>query len=119
MLAELAIRFVLGGVVVSLFAAAAEMFEPKTFAGIFGAAPSVALAALGLAYAKHDGRYVATEGQSMIIGAVALLAYSAACVAVTRRKEIPVWAGAGAAWAVWLVIAFGLWALLSVMGVLS
>ena len=38
------IRFFVGGVVVSVFAALAEIFRPKSFAGLFGAAPSIALA---------------------------------------------------------------------------
>jgi hypothetical protein len=36
----LLIRFVLGGLIVSAFAVVSEMFKPKTFAGLFGAAPS-------------------------------------------------------------------------------
>src|SRR5437763_12534207 len=68
MLSELAVRFLLGGAVVSAFSVVAEMWEPKTFAGIFGAAPSVALASLALAFHKHGGAYVAIEGRSMVIG---------------------------------------------------
>jgi hypothetical protein len=37
-----------GGVVVSLFAILGDTLKPKSFAGLFGAAPSVALATLGL-----------------------------------------------------------------------
>ena len=50
MIFELAIRFVLGGVIVSAFAVIGDMLHPKSFAGIFGAAPSVALASLGLTF---------------------------------------------------------------------
>ena len=50
MLSELAIRFVLGGLFVSAFAVIGDMLHPKSFAGIFGAAPSVALASLGLTF---------------------------------------------------------------------
>ena len=50
MLSELAIRFVLGGLIVSAFAVIGDMLHPKSFAGIFGAAPSVALASLGLTF---------------------------------------------------------------------
>ena len=41
---ELVLRFVLGGVIVSLFSLLGDLWKPKTFSGIFGAAPSVALA---------------------------------------------------------------------------
>jgi Protein of unknown function (DUF3147) len=43
------VRFVAGGVVVSLFAIVGDVLRPKSFAGLFGAAPSVALATLTLA----------------------------------------------------------------------
>jgi hypothetical protein len=40
---ELAFRFIVGGLVVSLFAVLGDVFKPKSFAGLFGAAPSVAM----------------------------------------------------------------------------
>jgi hypothetical protein len=115
---ELLIRFVFGGVVVSLFAAIAEMLEPKTFAGIFGAAPSVALATLILAFHEHGGAYVALEARAMIVGAIALLAYSVACVAIAKRERVPIGLGAAAAWLVWIAAALGLWQLGTTSGVL-
>jgi hypothetical protein len=108
MLGELGLRFVLGGAIVSLFAGVAAVFQPKRFAGIFAAAPSVALATLALAFLKHGGGYVATEGRSLTVGAIALFAYSSACVMMTGRSRVPVGLGAALAWAVWLVVAFGL-----------
>lgn len=44
MLRELLIKFVLGGLSVSVFAVIGEVWKPKTFSGIFGAVPSVARA---------------------------------------------------------------------------
>ena len=76
MAAELAIRFVVGGLIVAAFAVIGDMLKPKTFAGLFGAAPSVALATLGLAFAKEGGDYAGLEARSMLAGAVALGAYS-------------------------------------------
>jgi hypothetical protein len=107
MLGELAIRFVLGGAIVTAFAVVAEVFEPKTFAGMFGAAPSVALASLALAYAQHGGDYAATEARSMLVGALAFGLYAAACLAAVRRPRLPVWLGAAAAWAAWAAVALG------------
>jgi len=69
---QLALRFVIGGVVVSFFAAVAEILKPKTFAGLFAAAPSVAIATLGIAYVNRGGEYVAMEGRSMLVGNAAL-----------------------------------------------
>ena len=50
-MAELVFRFLIGGAVVSFFAVFAEIFRPKSFAGLFGAAPSIALATIGIAIA--------------------------------------------------------------------
>ena len=49
---ELVVRFLVGGALVSLFALIADVLKPKGFAGLFGAAPSVALASLG-AHHRH------------------------------------------------------------------
>jgi Protein of unknown function (DUF3147) len=119
MLGELGLRFLLGGAIVSLFAGVAAAFQPKRFAGIFAAAPSVALVTLALAYLEHGGWYVATEGRSLSAGAVALFAYSSACVELTRRSRVPVGLGAALAWTVWLAVAFGLGWLGVASGVLS
>ncbi len=114
---ELLLRFVLGGAIVSLFAAAGELFKPKTFAGIFGAAPSVAIATLALAFAKEGADYVRLEARSMLVGSAALFLYGAVCVFAAKRRNVPVWAGAGAAWIAWLAAAFGLFVLARSLGV--
>jgi hypothetical protein len=38
---EAILRFLIGGTIVSIFAVLADLFEPKSFGGIFGAAPSI------------------------------------------------------------------------------
>jgi hypothetical protein len=60
------IRFFAGSLIVSLLAIMGDVVRPKRFAGLFGAAPSVALVTLTLAFRKHGGLYVSTEGRSMI-----------------------------------------------------
>ena len=107
MLGELAVRFVLGGAIVTAFAVVAEVFEPKTFAGMFAAAPSVALASLALSYGQHGGDYAATEARSMLVGGVAFGLYAAACVVAVRQPRLPVWLGAIVAWAAWFAVALG------------
>jgi hypothetical protein len=42
-MSDLVIRFLVGGLVVSLFAMLSDALRPKSFAGLFGAAPSIAL----------------------------------------------------------------------------
>jgi hypothetical protein len=76
MIGELVIRFLVGGALVSGFALLGDLFKPKTFGGLFGAAPSVALATLALAVHAHGTAYGATEARSMVVGAVGLLAYA-------------------------------------------
>lgn len=106
---EIAIRFIIGGLFVTAFAVIGDLLKPKSFAGIFGAAPSVALATLGLTIAKNGKNYAALEARSMIAGAGALFVY---CVVVTwllKRKHLRALPAAGSAIAAWLVVAFGSW----------
>ncbi|MGA9586577.1 MAG: DUF3147 family protein [Terracidiphilus sp.] len=109
---ELLARFLIGGVIVSFFAVLAEMFRPKSFAGLFGAAPSIALATLGITIAQYGKAYAAIESRSMICGAIPFLLY-AACVSwmLIHLKPralaatvflMPVWFGAS--FALWLVV---------------
>ena len=119
MLGELVLRFILGGTIVSAFAAFGEMGQPKTFAGIFGAAPSVALASLSLAYLQHGSAYFATETRSMQIGALACVTYAVACVAVARRQALSIALGAVLAWSIWFLAAFALFFALRAMAVLQ
>jgi hypothetical protein len=109
---ETVLRFLLGGTIVSLFAIAGTLFRPPTFAGMFGSAPSVALGTLTLAYATQGPGYVATQAQSMALGAVGLVAYSAACARGVRWQRMPVWADAALCWLAWLVVTFALWMIL-------
>ena len=104
---DLVARFFIGGVAVTMFALAGDLFEPKTFAGIFGAAPSVALATLALTYGKQSHRYVAEEGRAMIAGGVALGLYSLALVVLlARRRRASAWSSAVMLWLVWGAVAF-------------
>jgi Protein of unknown function (DUF3147) len=105
---EYVIRFLAGGLVVSLFAVAGDVLRPKSFAGLFGAAPSVALATLTLAFWKHGGRYVATECRSMIIGAIALAVYSFLVCQLLMRVRSSALTATAVATVAWLVIAVGI-----------
>lgn len=102
------IRFVVGGAVVSLFAVVGDVLRPKSFAGLFGAAPSVALATLTLTFSKHGGQYVATEGRSMILGAIALCIYSVLVCQLLMRVRCSTLKATLTATVVWLVVAISL-----------
>jgi uncharacterized membrane protein (GlpM family) len=112
LIAELVLKFCLGGAIVSLFALGAEFWVSKVTAGFFGAAPSVALATLAMAFATKGSDYARVEARSMLVAAPAFFVYCAACVASTRVHKLPVWLSAGAAWLSWFVVAFSSYALL-------
>lgn len=101
-------RFLLGGVFVSVFAALGSCFKPKSFAGLFGAAPPIALVSLSIAFADHGPIHAALLGRSMLLGALALGAYSAACVVLVSVRQVPVPLSAALAWAAWGVVATSL-----------
>jgi hypothetical protein len=105
---DYALRFVIGGVIVTLFAILGDVLRPKSFAGLFAAAPSVALATLGLAFWKHGGDYVAIEGRSMVLGTVALAAYSFVVCQLLMRARWSAVRATAAALAIWIVMAAGL-----------
>jgi len=109
---ELVFRFLIGGAVVSFFAALAEIFKPKSFAGLFGAAPSISLATIGITIAHYGKAYAATEAHSMVFGAIAFFCYASAVSWFLMRIKIsalaatlsllPVWFGVSIA-LLWLV----------------
>lgn len=111
MAVQLLVRFLLGGVIVSLFSVVGDVFKPKTFAGLFGAAPSVALTTLAISYATEGPGEVAELGRSMLLGALAFYVYGATCVATTQRHHWKVWLCAAGGWVAWFAVAFGLWGL--------
>ena len=79
---EYVVRFFLGGVVVSAFAMLGDILRPKSFAGLFGAAPSVALATLGIAVYRQGAGHAALQSRAMTAGAIALAIYSVYSVVV-------------------------------------
>jgi hypothetical protein len=106
---EIVLRFFIGGVVVSAFAVLGDLFKPKSFAGLFGAAPSVALATLGLTIATEGASYAALEARSMMAAAIAFFVYASGVSWVMMHYK------AGVLWVticfipLWLSIALGLW----------
>jgi hypothetical protein len=111
LLHEAIARFLIGGIIVSAFAALGNLFKPKTFAGLFGAAPSVAIATLTLTVAKDGRSYAAAEARSMVAGAIALCFYSICVTFLLMRRRTPVLAATLSSTAAWFCVAFGLWLL--------
>lgn len=106
---ELAARFVIGGAIVSFFAVLAEMFRPKSFAGLFGAAPSIALATIGITVASHGKTYASVEARSMIFGALAFLFYAASVSWMLVRFKLHALTATVFLMPVWLAASCALW----------
>jgi hypothetical protein len=85
---DLIFRFLIGGVAVSAFAGLGDVLKPKSFAGLFGAAPSIALAALGLTIAANGKMYAATEARSMMAGALVFFLYAWLCFMADVAAQI-------------------------------
>jgi hypothetical protein len=100
------------GIAVSVFAAFGDAIRPKSFAGLFGAAPSIALATILITLSQKGAPFAAVEGRSMIAGALAFAAYSWTVCLLLKRFMMPSWAATMAAFIVWFAVAFGLYAIL-------
>jgi uncharacterized membrane protein (GlpM family) len=110
---ESVIRFIAGGAVVSVFALIGDVLRPKSFAGLLGAAPSVALVSLSLATTMHGSDYVSIQAVSMLSGAAALLAFSFVTCHLLKRMGLSAALASFLALPVWLAVAFGLYAVAS------
>jgi hypothetical protein len=111
-MAGLILRFVIGALVVTLFAALGDILRPKSFAGLLGAAPSIALATLGLTIHQHGKAYAAVECRSMMLGAIAFFCYAASASWVLRRFRPSALATTVTLIPIWFGVSFGLWLLL-------
>ena len=106
---QILIRFLVGGAVVSLFALIGDVLKPKSFAGLFGAAPSVALTTLGLTVATKGASYAAVEARSMIAGAVAFFIFASLVSWILMRYQFRALWVTLFAMPVWFAVTFGLW----------
>ncbi len=109
---QLVFRFIVGGLVVSLFAVIGDGLKPKSFAGLFGAAPSVALGTLALTIFSNGKSYAALEARSMIVGAGAFLIYCDVCMRVMAKRRRRAATVTIAALVMWLAGTVGGWFLL-------
>lgn len=111
---QLLLRFLIGGAVVSSFALLGDVVRPKSFAGIFGGAPSVALATLALTIHAKGAEYTATEARSMVIGAVAFVIYAWVACRWMLKGQASVAMVTVAGLGLWLAMALAGWLLMRV-----
>jgi len=109
LLKQILFRVLVGGSVVSVFSVLGDVFEPKSFAGLFGSAPSIALATLGLTLFAEGKGYASAEARSMTLGAIAFFLYASAVSRLMMRKKWPAKLATGLSLLLWFAVAFGLW----------
>lgn len=113
MFVDYLLRFIIGGLAVSAFSAVGDIFRPRSFAGLFGAAPSIAIATLSITVWQQGGHYAAIEGRSMIIGAAALGLYSIIVCRLMKRHHQTALRATMSTMLAWLGVALGFqWLLL-------
>jgi len=99
-----------GGLFVVAFALVSETLKPKRFAGLFSAAPSVALANLAVIVAAKGHAEAIANARGMLLGAAAFTVSAALGAVVARRRGVRisnvVICGA------WILVAVPLYALL-------
>ncbi len=77
-----------GGLFVVAFALVSEVLTPKRFAGLFSAAPSVALANLAVIVAVKGHAEAIASARGMLVGAAAFTASAALGAVVARRRGV-------------------------------
>jgi uncharacterized membrane protein (GlpM family) len=83
----LAIKALAGGSLVTAFALISEALSPKRFAGLFSAAPAVAIAGLAVTVLDKGPHEAHENAVGMIAGSAGMVAYAFACIPLLRRIE--------------------------------
>ena len=81
----IALKAVLGGLLVVLFALVGEVLQPKEFAGLLAASPSVATASLLVTSIDKGADAVRLSALGMAAGAVGMILYCIVGVYAVRR----------------------------------
>lgn len=105
-------RFVAGGLLVCLFALVAEVSQPKQFAGLFSAAPSVLVAGVALTLLTKGAASAILTAEGAIAGAVGMIVYCLVAVPAIQRHKVL--GGSILSLAAWFLVSFGVFALMSI-----
>lgn len=84
------LKGLVGGSLVVAFALLSEALEPKRFAGLFGAAPAIAIPSLAIVLitkGRHDAQ-ASTVG--MLAGCLGMLCYALATIGLLRSRLPPI-----------------------------
>jgi hypothetical protein len=96
-----------GGLAVVGFSLLGQAGHPKRFAGLFAAAPSVALASLALTALLKGPAATVPYAHGMLIGSAGMLAYCLVSLYLIDRLHALF--GSILAWLAWLLVAGGLY----------
>jgi hypothetical protein len=106
-IALIGLKALSGGLAGGGFSLVGRAGHPKRFAGIFAAAPSVALASLALTVVVRGPEATVPYAQGMLIGSAGMFAYCLASLFLINRFHALV--GSILAWLVWFAVAGGLY----------
>lgn len=101
-----ALKGLAGGLLVVAFALLSEALKPKRFAGLFSAAPSVAIAGLIITLADKGSTAAKADARGMIAGAIGMVGYALVVVPLLRRRRAPV--ASTLALGAWFLLAVGI-----------
>lgn len=106
---EIIYRFMVGGAIISGFSVLGGLFKQRSFAGLFAAAPSVALATLSLTLSREGAHFASIESRSMIAGAAGFLVYTCTVTLALARYSTKTFLTSSALLVLWVVTSLGLW----------
>ena len=89
------------------FSLVAEAGRPKRFAGLFAAAPSVAVASLAVTVLSKGAKSTVPYAEGMLIGSAGMLAYC--LVSLYLIDRLHALAGSILSWLAWFAVAGGLY----------
>jgi len=106
-IALIGLKALVGGLAVVGFSLIGQAGHPKRFAGLFSAAPSVALASLAMTVVAKGAGATLPYAQGMLIGSAGMVAYSLVSLLLINRLHALV--GSILAWLAWFAVAGGLY----------
>jgi hypothetical protein len=104
-LAIVVIKALLGGTIVVIFTGIGHILRPRWFAGLFGAAPSVAIASLTVTVVDKGHQAAGLAAWGMVFGALGFIAF-AACVR-PLLVIVPAVVASAFGCGIWAVVAVG------------
>lgn len=106
---QLVLKALASGLLVVVFSLIAEAVRPRSFAGLFGAAPSIAIVSLILVETSKGAQAVREQSVAMMFGALTLAVY---CVVATDAVDrFGGLRGSIAVFVAWFAVAGASWGL--------